>query len=66
VDTTDTAVDPARVAGLLAAPFPANEVRWKLRAVSGNRALVICYIDARAVSTGWTTCSASTAGKTPT
>jgi hypothetical protein len=33
----------------LAAPFPAEEIRWKPRAVSGSRALAIAYIDARTV-----------------
>lgn len=37
------------VAQALAAPFAANEIRWKPQTVSGNRALAICYIDARAV-----------------
>jgi hypothetical protein len=49
MNTTDPTLDPDRVAELLAAPFPANEVRWKPQSVSGNRALAICYIDARAV-----------------
>jgi hypothetical protein len=46
---THTNLDPDRVAELLAAPFPASEVHWKPQAISGNRALAICYIDARAV-----------------
>lgn len=33
----------------LAAPFEPGEVRWKPQIVSGNRALAIAYIDARAV-----------------
>ncbi len=35
----------------LAAPFEASEVRWKPQAIakSGNKALAICYIDARCV-----------------
>jgi hypothetical protein len=49
MNNTDTTLDPDRVAELLAAPFPANEVRWKPQSVSGNRALAIAYIDARAV-----------------
>jgi hypothetical protein len=47
MNTTDRTIDPARLAELLTAPFPANEVRWKPQAVSGNRALAICHIDAR-------------------
>jgi hypothetical protein len=49
MNNTDTSIDPGRLAELLAAPFPASEVRWKPQTVSGNRALAICYIDARAV-----------------
>lgn len=37
------------IADDLAAPFEANEVRWKPGAVSGNRALAMPYIDARCV-----------------
>ncbi len=37
------------IAEQLAAPFPASDVRWKPQTVSGNRALAIAYIDARAV-----------------
>src|SRR5262249_40047565 len=41
--------DNRSIAALLAAPFAVNEIRWKPQTVSGNRALAICYIDARAV-----------------
>jgi hypothetical protein len=33
----------------LAAPFAADEIQWKPAAVSGNRALAICYVSVRAV-----------------
>jgi hypothetical protein len=33
----------------LAMPFAADEVKWKPQAVKGNRALAVCYIDARLV-----------------
>jgi hypothetical protein len=33
----------------LAAPFAADEIQWKPAAVSGSRALAICYVSARAV-----------------
>jgi hypothetical protein len=45
IDTTDS---PA-VAAALAAPFDPEDIRWKPQAVSGNRALAIAYLDARAV-----------------
>jgi hypothetical protein len=38
-----------RAAAALAAPFDAAEVKYKPQSVSGNRALVICYVDARVV-----------------
>jgi len=38
-----------RIAAALAAPFPASELKWKPQAVSGNRALAVPYISARAV-----------------
>jgi hypothetical protein len=41
--------DTHPIAERLAATFPASEVRWEPQTVSGNRALAICYIDARAV-----------------
>jgi hypothetical protein len=41
--------DSHAIATQLAAPFAANEVRWKPQAVSGNRALAIAYIDCRTV-----------------
>ena len=37
------------IADKLAAPFPSEEVKVKPKVVRGNRALVIHYIDARAV-----------------
>jgi hypothetical protein len=58
-------VDSPEVAALvtaLAAPFDPAEVKWKPAMVKGNRALAMCYIDARAVQdrldevlsvTGW-------------
>ncbi len=33
----------------LSEPFDAGEVKWKPQAVKGNRALAVCYIDARLV-----------------
>jgi hypothetical protein len=33
----------------LAAPFAADEINWKPAAVSGNRALAICYVSVRSV-----------------
>jgi hypothetical protein len=37
-----------QIAEQLAAPFDAAEIRWKPQAVSGNRALAIPYLHARA------------------
>src|ERR1700683_335130 len=37
------------IAEQLAAPYAADEIRWKPQSVSGNRALAVCYVDARAV-----------------
>lgn len=37
------------VAGRLCEPFDPREVMWKPQSVKGNRALAICYIDARLV-----------------
>src|SRR5713101_3685184 len=37
------------IASALAAPFAADEIRWKPQAVSGSRALAIPYLNARAV-----------------
>lgn len=34
---------------LLSAPFPAKDIRYKPQAVSGNRALAVFYLDARAI-----------------
>jgi hypothetical protein len=33
----------------LAAPFEANEVKWKPQAVKGNRAMAVGYVDARVI-----------------
>jgi hypothetical protein len=33
----------------LAAPIPIEDIKWKPQAVSGNRALAVCYVDARAI-----------------
>src|SRR5436190_2141338 len=38
-----------QVARQLAVPFDTAEVRWKPGAVTGNRALAVAYVDARAV-----------------
>ena len=40
---------PDEIHKAMAAPFPADQVGWKPQAVKGNRALAICYIDARNV-----------------
>lgn len=37
------------LADMLAAPFAANEIRWKPQCVKGSRALAIAYLDARLV-----------------
>lgn len=37
------------IADLLAAPFSADEIKWKPGAISGHRALALAYIDARHV-----------------
>lgn len=41
--------DVQTIAGALAAPFDAGEVKWKPQAVKGNRALAVAFIDARVV-----------------
>jgi hypothetical protein len=41
---------PEEIADALSAPFEANEVKFKPQSVKGNRALAICYIDARLVA----------------
>jgi hypothetical protein len=41
--------EAARVAKALAAPFQATDVHFKAGKVSGNRALALAYVDARAV-----------------
>src|SRR5262245_34672485 len=41
--------DALRTAGALAAPFDPLDVHWKPKAVSGNRALAVPYLDARAI-----------------
>lgn len=40
---------PEEIQEALAAPFPPERLGWKPQSVSGNRALAICYIDARDV-----------------
>jgi hypothetical protein len=34
----------------LSAPFAAHEVKWKVQAVKGNRAMIVPYVDARVVA----------------
>jgi hypothetical protein len=48
---TDTGktLDSAALAHALAAPFDQREVRFKPGVVRGNRALALCYVDARAI-----------------
>jgi hypothetical protein len=41
--------DTTTLAKLLAAPFPAEQIKWKPRVVRGNRALAVAYIDVRLV-----------------
>lgn len=41
--------DAEALARALAEPFDPSEVEWKPKAVSGNRALAIAYVDARAI-----------------
>jgi hypothetical protein len=41
--------DVASIARAMAAPFPAEDVKFKPQAVSGSRAMAIAYIDARCV-----------------
>ncbi len=41
--------DPKEVALALAAPFEADEIKYKPQSVTGDRALAIAYIDARVV-----------------
>jgi len=57
-----TAPDPEAITRALAEPFAPDEVKWKPAAVSGNRALALCYVDARTIQdrldevlgpTGW-------------
>ncbi len=40
---------PEEIARRLAAPFAPDDVKWKPQMVTGNRALVIAYLDARAI-----------------
>jgi hypothetical protein len=40
---------PAQLASALAQPFDPRQLKWKPGAVSGNRALALCYVDARTV-----------------
>ncbi len=41
--------DISAIGKALGEPFEANEVKWKPQSVRGNRALAICYVDARCV-----------------
>ena len=41
--------DPKTVTAALAAAFDPSEVKFKPGAVSGNRALALAYVDARAI-----------------
>src|SRR4051795_9736243 len=41
--------DAASIGEQLAVPFPISEVQFKPGAVSGNRALALAYVDARAI-----------------
>src|SRR5262249_39820056 len=41
--------DAKKVAAALAAPFDPSEVKFKPAVVSGNRALALAYVDARAI-----------------
>lgn len=42
-------MDQQEIMRRLAEPFAAEEVKWKPQTVKGNRALAVCYIDARLV-----------------
>jgi hypothetical protein len=47
---TDMSSDATpRIREALAEPFPLDDVKWKPQTVVGNRALAICYVDARAI-----------------
>jgi hypothetical protein len=46
---SDPGTDPRTIAAALAAPFDAADVKWKPAVISGNRALAIPYVDARAI-----------------
>jgi len=41
--------DTKDIRAALSEPFAATEVKWKPQSVKGNRALAVCYIDARLV-----------------
>src|ERR1019366_706639 len=45
----NAALNTPTFAELLAAPFAADEIKWKPQCVKGNRALAIAFIDARLV-----------------
>jgi hypothetical protein len=47
--TPALATDAASLAEALARPFDPNEVHWKPQTVSGNRALVVAFVDARLI-----------------
>jgi hypothetical protein len=40
------------IAAALAAPFASDQVQWRPVAISGRRALVVPFVDARAVMVG--------------
>jgi hypothetical protein len=51
-DKVSGAVEPADVKALtkaLAMPFEKDEVKWKPQVISGNRAMVVCFVDARVI-----------------
>ena len=41
--------DPKEVLSALAAPFDPQEIKWRVGAVAGNRAMALAYVDARVV-----------------
>src|SRR5262245_8022870 len=41
--------DVKELALALAAPFDPEEVKWKAQVVSGNRAMVVAFVDARVI-----------------
>jgi hypothetical protein len=47
--TVPSTTDAASLAEALARPFDPREVHWKPQTVSGNRALVVAFVDARVI-----------------